>query len=116
MRYIRKQIVEKTISEDDLQDKEVILELLKNIKKASTDIIIEYRTKSDRIKKYDKVRIKKVTEDTIDIIVFFKSASSNEKDISIDNIISITLTTSRHNIVAGQEKISKHAFLDIEEQ
>jgi hypothetical protein len=116
MIYIRKQIVTKTVSEDDLHDEEVIIDLLNNIRKASTDITIEYRdAKNDHIKRYDKVRIKKVEEHSIDIIIFFKSASSNEKGIDIDDIVSIILTTSKHNIVAGKDKISKHAFLDIEQ-
>lgn len=114
MRYTRKQIITTTVFDDDISDMEIITDLLKTFCKSTIDISIEFKdTKTKQIRFYDKVRIKSINENSIDILVFQKSFNISIKGIVFENIVSIKLVTEKHNIIAGEDKLSRFDFIDI---
>ena len=116
MKYTRKQIITTTVFDDNISDMEVIVDLFNTFVKASVDVEMEYRdVKTKNIKFYEKVRIKSVGEKTIDILIFQKSFNLSVKNIPFEDIISIKLVTEKQNIIAGDDKLSKFDFIDIQE-
>jgi len=116
MKYTRKQIIATTVFDDDISDMETIVNLFNTFFKSTVDISMEVRdTKTKNIKFYEKVRIKSVNEKTIDILIFQKSFNLSVKSIPFENIISIKLVTEKQNIIAGDDKLSKFDFIDIQE-
>ena len=116
MRYTRKQIITTTVFDDDISDITIITDLLKTFCKATIDIVMEFKdnkTQQNRI--YDKVRVRSVNEKDVDILVFQKSFNFSVKAVPFENIISIKLVTEKHNIIAGEDKLSRFDFIDIQE-
>ena len=116
MKYTRKQIITTTVFDDNISDMEVIVDLFNTFVKSSVDVSIEYRDeKTKNIKFNEKVRIKSVGEKTIDILIFQKSFNLSVRNIPFEDVISIKLVTEKQNIIAGDDKLSKFDFIDIQE-
>ncbi|MFW6172286.1 MAG: hypothetical protein ACOC5T_00880 [Elusimicrobiota bacterium] len=114
MRYIRQTISISTVSDDEIEDKNIMEEVLYNLSKSSVNIQIEYEDpKAEIVRKYDIVRILKVHDKMIDIRAFQGAGSFIDRNISFNRIKEVKLVTSQHNIVVGETKISKFSFLDI---
>ena len=114
MRYIRKQIVITTVDDVDLRDKPVIVKLLQNICESSVDINISY-SKSGVLRTYDKCRIVKVNDDSIDIKAFYNKGIVNDTNIALNDIMSIVMQTYKNAIKVGDEQINNFSFLDIDD-
>ncbi|MFA5759593.1 MAG: hypothetical protein WC942_09595, partial [Clostridia bacterium] len=66
---------------------------------------------------YDKVRIKNINEqdNTVDFIIFKKSASLVVNSIQLNNIVEIYAVTQKQMLSLNNEKNDKTAFLDLED-
>lgn len=114
MRYIRQTISISTVSDDELEDKDTIKELLYNLSKSSINVQIEYEDpKAEIVRSYEVARILKVHDDMVDIRAFQGAGSLVDRNISFDYIKELKLVTSQNNIIVGETKISKFSFLDI---
>lgn len=115
MRYIRQQVVTTTISNEELTSKDIILSLCKKIQESSVDVSIEYRDKkTDSVKSYAKARVTSVKDNSLSIRAFFGKSNITIEDIDFESIITLKLVTAKHNIVSGNQEMSKFDFLDIE--
>jgi len=114
MRFIRQTVLVSTVSDDELEDKQLIKNVLDNLSKASVSVKMSYHdVKSDVVKQYDVVRVLGVKDETVDIRSFCGAGSVVERGISFDSIREVSLTTSANNIIVGETKIPRASFLDI---
>lgn len=113
MRFVRTQIVETTVFDQELNDQQAILSLLNTLQKSSAYITLEYRdSRTKSVRRNDQVRVKQVDKDSITITIFTRQGNLTVKGITFDNIISIKLSADIHNIELGKE-ISRFDFLDL---
>jgi len=118
MKYTRKQIIITTVFDDNIEDEDVILDLVKTFHKSSIDLQVEFRDqKSKQTKSLEKARIKDLNleDKKVDFLVMKKSFNFVEKNILISDIISIKVVTEKHNIIAGEEKLSEFDLIDVDD-
>lgn len=120
MRFIRQEHLVTTICNKKLTDLDDIKTLLYNIKKASIEFSLVVNKEShnnyyDQQFSYEKVKIKKVNETTVDFMIFNKSAITNLKEIEFTNILEISAITKKNRILDYKSNVSRHDLLDIEE-
>jgi len=113
MRYIRNQIVTKTIYNGIIDDEESIVRLIENLIKTNIDIHFEYRDPiNDFIKVCEKVRILDIKNNIVKIRSFVGRSMTVISGISINNIESIKVTTGRSIISLDEDSISVGEFID----
>lgn len=116
MRYVFKEPIISTISDDDLTDDKAIRDLLISLKQMQHNVYMEYRDPEfpDMIKKLDNVRIIEVRENNIDIHAFFSRASAKMKNIPFHNIDRIQLIASKQ-LISQKYRVNRWHLMDIAE-
>jgi len=113
MRYIRNQIVTKTIYNGVLDDEESIVRLIENLIKTNIDIHFEYRDPiRDFIKVCERVRILNIENNIVKIRSFVGKSMAVINGININNIECIKVTTGRSIISQDEGGISVGEFID----
>ena len=113
MRYIRKQIVTKTIYNGRVDDEESIIKLIENLKKTNIDIHLEYRDPiRDFIKVCERARILNIEKNIIKIRIFVGKSMAVIDGININDIECIKVTTGRSIISLDENSISVGEFID----
>jgi len=120
MRFIRKEHIVTTIFNKDLTKINEINTVFKNLYEQRIDfsIIIRKNTLHDNFSiSFEKVRIKKIyDDDTIDIIAFKKGTKTVMKKVSINDIIEVNATTTKHKILDIDSDVDRFDLLDIREK
>jgi hypothetical protein len=114
MKFIRKQIILTTITNEDITDIDIIKKTLESLSKSSVDFCIDFTDAQDFTITYKNARISKISDETISIIARKGKSIFNVKDIKIKNIVSIKIITDKNNIFVG--KSGDFDFLDISEK
>ncbi len=116
MKYIYKEPVISTITDEEVSDPKAIHDLLGSIKEEQHNIYLEYRDSYDAeiIKKLENVRITGLTEDTIDIHIFFKTASARIKGIPINNLREIRLIATKQ-LLTQKYRVKRWHMMDVAE-
>jgi len=113
MRYIRKQIVTKTIYNGIVDDEESIIKLIENLIKINIDIRLEYRDPvRDFINVCEKARILNIENKTVKIRNFVGRSMAVISGIDINNIECIKVITGRSIISLDEDSISVGEFID----
>ncbi len=116
MRYIYQEPVISTITDEEINESKVVHDLLTSLKDQQHNIYLEYRDGQDAeiIKKLDNVRITGLSEDTIDIHAFFKTATARIKDIPITNVREIRLIATKQ-LLTQKYKVLRWHMMDVAE-
>jgi len=118
MRFIRQEHITTTICDKKLSDIEIIKTLLENLMKSRLDfsLTIKKHFQSDygyRTVNYEKARIKKVNETTIDFLIFTQSATTKIKNINFTDVVEIFAITKKSEILKKHPDISRFGLMDI---
>ena len=119
MRFIRQQQTITTVCNEEVIEQESIVELLNNLLKSQLEfsLILRKEFKSDYVYRnitYDKARVKKVNEDTVDFLILSKNAISNIKSIGFNEIVEIFALTKKSDIFKSSSKVSRFDLMDID--
>ncbi len=120
MKFIKQENIITTIFNKKIEDKSDIKKTLTNIKREGLFFLISIRNlfPSDffhRKISYDKVKIKKIYDDAIDIIICGKNATNHISDIKFDDIEEIIIITKKNNILDVKPDVHRYEMLDIQE-
>ena len=122
MKYIRQEHIVTTICKENLEEVDIIKGLMENllkeslafsisIKKAEKDIFAK-----THITSYDNTRLKKVNEDSIDLIVFGKSVHVSLNNIKFEDIVELKVITTKSKLVDVKDNLTRFDLIDIEHE
>lgn len=116
MRYIYSEPVISTITDEEVSDLKAVEDLLNSLKEQQHSIYLEYSDPHDAaiVKKLEDVRITNISEGTIDIHVFFKTASARIKGIPIINLREIRLIATKQ-LLQQKYKVKRWHMMDVAE-
>lgn len=121
MRFIRKEHIVTTIFNKDLTDEQEILLVFTNLLNERIEFSMTMRKfaphEHDYFKiNFDKVRIKKINKDSLDLITFKKSIKTVLNDVLFDDIIEVNAITSKHRILDVDSDFDRFDILDIRDE
>ena len=112
MIYERFQVVKTLVSSEELNNKNVVYDLLKNFKNSICNIsIVLKKETSDEVVSYPVARIIKVEKNMFDLRSFKGNSSLLIKDVNISDINKISVNADLADI-AQKEVSNKYDFLD----
>jgi hypothetical protein len=114
MKYIKNQYVLTNIVSENIEDATTKLEIFKTLKCAKSDISIAFRREPDHpLTTYDRIRIDRVNDDSIDIVVVNATHTMSVKKIPINLIELITTTTTPSEIFRKKNNLTKGDVFDL---
>ena len=120
MRFIRREHIVNTICNQEVSDRGSIINVLEKLQELKIDfsLIIKKPSSSDynySTINYDKARVKKISEEKIDFLIFNKTALATISDISITDIVEILAITEKCNILKKNPDVTRFGLMDFEE-
>lgn len=114
MRYVRKQIVTKVLTDELVEDVQVIKELFKTLYRARTDLSITYRTdNTENPTSHARIRIMRLDEETFDITIVNPTHSMTVKKIPYSQVEYVCATALPSEIFTKKESVEKGDTLDL---
>ena len=120
MRFVKREMVISSVVDKEIEDKEEIRDVLKNLFEFHVEFSFGYKKffPSDyetRTFSYKKVRIDKIYEDKeeIDVIIFNNKTKTRLKSINFENIVYINAITNKENLLKSYNDFNRFDFLDI---
>jgi hypothetical protein len=116
MRYVYSEPVITVVTDEEVFEQKALIDLLTSVKEGQHTVYLEYRDEHDAeiVKKLETVRITDVTDTTIDIHAFFKTASARIKGILITNLREMRLIATKQ-LLAQKYRIKRWHIMDIAE-
>jgi len=120
MRYVRKEHVITTICNEDVDDNDNINSVLNNLKDNMVEFSLSVRKYfpslgNHKDTNYSKVRVKNVSGDNADFMIFDKSSTTHLKGVEFNNIVEIHAITTVDKILKTKPDATRWDFLDITE-
>ena len=119
MRFIRKEHIVTTIFNKELEDEETIRTVFTNLHSHAIDfsVIIKkylpYQEDYFNIT-FEKARVLKVNDDdTFNMLVFKKGTKTTMKDVHFSDVVEISATTRKHNILDVDDALTRWEILDL---
>ena len=115
MRYKKIQVTYCTVVDEKIEELEQKLSLLKQLVSCHEDFKIIYKVdnyNSNIIVTHNKVRIKHINENSIDILVITSSGSFWVRNINVNDIIEIEFITESNNVVIGKTEVNRFDLID----
>jgi len=118
MRFTRKEHLITTVFNKDLTDEVEIASVFNNLNKHKIEfsVIIKKYSAVDYDYKnisFDKIRIKKIENQTVDLIVFKSGAKMHMKNIPFDDFVEINVVTKKNRIIDQDNDLSRFDILDV---
>ena len=121
MRFIRKQHIVTTIFNKELSDDETIRLVFTNLHSHAIDFSIIMKKYLSYQEDYfnitfEKARILKVNEDnTFDMLAFKKGVKTRMRNVHFSDVVEISATTRKHNILDVDDALTRWEILDLED-
>jgi hypothetical protein len=118
MRFIRKEHIVTTIFNKELKDSETIMIVFNNLYSNSVDfsiIIKKYMSYQEDYFNisFEKARITQVNDDdTFNMLVFKKGIKTTMKNVNFSDVVEISATTRKHNILDKNDALTRWEILD----
>ena len=117
MRFIREERLITTICNEEVSDPETILEILNNLKKHMVEFSLVIKkffgeNLGYRRIDYDKVRIDKIKEETVDFIVLDKKSITHVRDVLFSEILEISAITTVDKILKVKPGVTRWDLMD----
>jgi len=119
MRFIRKEHIVTTIFDKVLSDEEMIMTVINNLHIHAVDFSIIMKKYLSYQEDYfnitfEKARIIKVNDDnTFDMLVFKKGIKTTMKNVHFSDVVEISATTKKHNILDVDDAWTRWQILDL---
>lgn len=120
MRFTRQEHLITTVFNREITDNNVITRVLRNLKDECLEFSLSYNKLfqsdySSHIISYDKVKVKKVHEDSVDLFILTQGVTVI-KNIKFEDIVDIKVVTTKHNILKMKPDANRFDLMDIEEE
>lgn len=120
MRFIRQEKLITTICNQEVNDEKIVIRVLNNLLKERVEFSLSINKffQSDygnRILSYDKAKVKKVNENSVDFFVFTGKSATVIPNISFDDVAEIHAVTTKHDILKLDPEANRFDLMDIEE-
>jgi len=118
MRFIRKEYIVTTIFNKELTEDDEIITVFTNLYQYRIDFSLIMKKFQPQQSEYfnitfEKVRIKKINNNTLDLIVFKKGANITMNEIPFTDIVEISATTVKNKILDVDSDINRFDLLDL---
>ena len=118
MRFIRKEHIVTTIFNKEVKEEKNIRTVFINLHSHAVDFSIIMKKYLPYQEDYfniifDKARVIKVNEDsTFDMLVFKKGTKTTMRNVKFSDVVEVSSTTRKHNILDQDESLSRFDILD----
>jgi type II restriction/modification system DNA methylase subunit YeeA len=118
MRFIRKEHIVTTIFNKELEDSETIRTVFTNLFTNSVDFSIIVKKYMSYQEDYfnisfEKARVTQVNEDdSFNMLVFKKGIKTTMKNVHFSDVVEVSATTRKHNILDGNDALTRWEILD----
>jgi len=115
MRFIRRQKLITTVSDQEMTSMEDVKVLLESLCRSDVYIQFVYNdVRSEAMISYNNVRVKRVEDGKVDISVYRKTGSMALSGIPFESISLIKMVTGSSNILVDEQELTRFDLLDIE--
>ena len=121
MRFIRKEHIVTTIFNKEIEDDDTIRLVFTNLHSHAVDfsvIVKKYLTYQEDYFNisFEKARVIKVNDnDTFNMLVFKKGIKTTMKNVNFSDVVEISATTRKHNILDKNDALTRWEILDYSE-
>lgn len=113
MKYIVQEPVLTTITDEDISDEKLILNILTKLKDSQQSFHLSYEDfETQFIRSLDNVRITNIHDNMIDIHAFLASANVKYKNIALNNIRKIRVISSKQDI-SKRHKVNRFQTMEV---
>jgi len=118
MRFIRKETIVTTIFNKELKDDDTIKTVFDNLHSHAADFSIimkKYMSYQDDYFNisFEKARVTKVNDDkTFNMLVFKKGVKTTMRNVHFSDVVEISTTTRKHNILDKDDALTRWEILD----
>lgn len=116
MKYIKKEMVETTVVDEEIKDTKAVLEILESVCSGKIDAAICFNKSGGIPQSHNRVRINAIDKEKmmIDLTVFGKdSYSMRVKNVPIGSLTYLEVSSGSSEKFAKQDNVSRTDMLDL---